>query len=1027
MVDFRWLAISNIFLILLFKTTDAFQNETDRQIQIDQCLSPAVDICDFIKCENGGNCMKDLTTTDCYKCICVPGFTGNICDTTITILPNECDPGCQNGGTCIDNRCECNASFTGTYCESRDYCSPTNPCQNGGRCTSSSSSFMCDCTGTGYTGSTCGYLITIDPCASNPCQNGGKCSSNGVTTNCSCIDGYYGAYCQISSNPCPETACENGGRCEWVAANTYRCVCPAEFTGVRCETFVLANHPCITMPSIVCKNGGVCTINGPDYLCKCAMGWSGTNCQEKVSNDTCDPSPCGTYGTCFLVNLPQGLIPYCACNDRWTGKYCDVNMDGKCTNEYCFSGGTCRMNGNITYCDCTAMYTGQRCESLIDTSTTTTTATATTTTATETATTAATTTTTTTMSSSTETPEFCSPNPCQNGGTCLSTSNTFLCLCELPWSGAICTTYELITNFTSTTTAVTTTTILTTVTVSNVPTACASQPCKNGGTCVPIGSSYSCFCGTTSIYTGKNCDSTAPMPIDECPLNCTPGRCIFSGNAIKPYACLWNGVMRPADVAVLLTTLTNAYDSLSAVRIENGCPNPGVRMCQYVTCANGGECQETDTPRCFTCNCRVGFVGETCETKQEIKNTTNLCEFQPCQHGGSCYPINNNDFVCQCSPSTTGRYCEQIVKKNSCDSRPCLNGGTCIIKNNTFECICPSQNTGHQCEINQLTSDVCSTTTCFNGGICHASGNRTYCYCSSGTTGRYCEDTLPLNPCLSSPCYSGGTCIPSNDTFKCLCSTYNTGKFCENFSSSHPCASAPCLNNAHCFGVNHNTDFYCYCGYDRAGRFCEIEMTYKPCQYSPCRNGGSCISMNDTFRCECPPRTTGYYCELSEELDLCSLSPCLNGGTCYKISQDQIECRCPSNTNGYYCEEVSEEFNLCYNQPCMNGGTCIASNGSFRCICPPYKTGHLCQANQTVTNACRSSPCLNSGTCLQLNDSYTCLCTSNFSGSNCERINESQECKLDCRPGVCIPTNNVQNPYACLCNGTLNFNNCSGN
>ncbi|CAF5216601.1 unnamed protein product [Rotaria magnacalcarata] len=80
-----------------------------------------------------------------------------------------------------------------------------------------------------------------------------------------------------------------------------------------------------------------------------------------------------------------------------------------------------------------------------------------------------------------------------------------------------------------------------------VPTSCASQPCKNGGTCVPIGSSYSCFCGTASIYTGKNCDSTTPMPIDECPLNCTPGRCIFSGNAKKPYACLWNGVMRPTD------------------------------------------------------------------------------------------------------------------------------------------------------------------------------------------------------------------------------------------------------------------------------------------------------------------------------------------------------------------------------------------------------------------------------------------------------------------------------------------------
>ncbi|CAF5122927.1 unnamed protein product, partial [Rotaria magnacalcarata] len=80
------------------------------------------DICDFIECENGGSCMKDSTTTDCFKCICVAGFTGKICETTITILPNECDPGCQNGGICIDNRCECNAGFTGNYCEIQGRC-----------------------------------------------------------------------------------------------------------------------------------------------------------------------------------------------------------------------------------------------------------------------------------------------------------------------------------------------------------------------------------------------------------------------------------------------------------------------------------------------------------------------------------------------------------------------------------------------------------------------------------------------------------------------------------------------------------------------------------------------------------------------------------------------------------------------------------------------------------------------------------------------------------------------------------------
>ncbi len=33
--------------------------------------------------------------------------------------------------------------------------------------------------------------------------------------------------------------CQNGGRCELVAANTYICVCPPEYTGNQCETSVL--------------------------------------------------------------------------------------------------------------------------------------------------------------------------------------------------------------------------------------------------------------------------------------------------------------------------------------------------------------------------------------------------------------------------------------------------------------------------------------------------------------------------------------------------------------------------------------------------------------------------------------------------------------------------------------------------------------------------------------------------------------------------------------------------------------------
>lgn len=47
-------------------------------------------------------------------------------------------------------------------------------------------------------------------------------------------------------------------------------------------------------------------------------------------------------------------------------------------------------------------------------------------------------------------------------------------------------------------------------------------------------------------------------------------------------------------------------------------------MCNFVTCDNGGQCRGVDTPRCFTCDCKPGFTGLMCETKEEVVNTSRV-------------------------------------------------------------------------------------------------------------------------------------------------------------------------------------------------------------------------------------------------------------------------------------------------------------------------------------------------------------------------------------------------------------------
>jgi hypothetical protein len=562
---FRPLAISIFLLIFLLNQIDASRYRSLRPKR-DVCPITTGNTCSFTPCENGGLCQEDPTTIDCNFCICPVGFTGKRCETPVAILPVGCSPGCQNSGFCSGNICICPTGYSGTYCEIRDYCLPTNPCQNGGRCISNTFGYQCDCTGTGYTGTICTDVISIDPCTPSPCQNGGQCSSISGTANCFCINNYLGAYCQIAPVPCAAAPCENGGQCDLIATNVYGCVCPPQFTGTRCETSIMATHPCVTMPEQVCLNGGTCTANGIDYACKCAPGWNGRSCEIQEAASTCTPNPCG-HGICYTVDIPTiGSTVFCKCDSQWTGILCDVDMTASCTMGYCLSGGTCQMNGNVPSCQCPALYTGLRCEYYMGALTTPTIPTLSTTTV-------------------TGTTQFCYSNPCTNGGTCFENGNTFTCDCPPFWSGATCeywvgtvtttpdptnipgnicptnpcnnggTCYLSGSTFTCVCPPLYTglfcdTFQMTTpfpLTTPGVPMTCADQPCQNGGTCVTMGNSYSCFCGLSSIYTGKNCDSTTPMPAAECPLNCAPGRCIFSGFATRPYACLWNGIMRPVD------------------------------------------------------------------------------------------------------------------------------------------------------------------------------------------------------------------------------------------------------------------------------------------------------------------------------------------------------------------------------------------------------------------------------------------------------------------------------------------------
>ncbi len=276
-----------------------------------------------------------------------------------------------------------------------------------------------------------------------------------------------------ASNPCEHGTCTN--------ENTgYTCECDAGYTGHDCEIRVSA---CSANP---CENGGTCTDVGASYTCACAAGYTGSNCETLVDN--CASDPCLNGGICT-----NGINSYsCACAPDFTGVNCETHIDN-CADNPCANGGACTDGVDSYTCSCVPGYTGAKCEEIVDN---------------------------------------CLPGVCLNGGICHNQVNGFTCECPAGYEGAHCET--LIDNCTAEacnghgacTNGVDSYSCACDAGFAGAHCEidvdeCADSPCEHGGTCIDGVNGFSCEC--PAPYSGATCES---YPTDPC---------LFAGGTLVPW------------------------------------------------------------------------------------------------------------------------------------------------------------------------------------------------------------------------------------------------------------------------------------------------------------------------------------------------------------------------------------------------------------------------------------------------------------------------------------------------------------
>jgi hypothetical protein len=837
---------------------------------------------------------------------------------------NECDSNpCQNGGVCTDSSSNPSISVHAYSCA----------CVNGfanGVCNSVLSQYQSACTVAESTASPSlsgNCDVDIDECSSDPCQNAAVCDDSLSATaisfdafRCTCRPGYASGLCAFDFIPEYSAACQ-------VMEST------ALMTGQgRCQVDM---NECDSNP---CQNGAACTestsvpsVSVWQYRCTCVEGFaSGTcgyafleqytsrctllesgsaelaagNCEEDV--DECVSNPCQNGAACTDSGSVNSTLPasvyLCTCLPGFGNENCDLDID-ECDSAPCHNSGVCAESrtsgGSVSIgsfrCSCAPGFASGVCEyDFIS----------------EYATECNMTESNEGLTRADGTPlqgrceldvAECDSSPCQNGGVCGydSTLDDEMCIvpdsysCDCP-PGWFGKDCEI-----------------------DNP-ACSMDPCKNGANCTASGDSFECTCAPG--WTGATCASN----INDC-----DGQCVNSGVCI-------DGV--------------NSYSCACAAGYEGMNCADDVNECSSGPCQNVAPCDEGIDS--YSCTCAAGFNGDNCDVD------INECSSQPCRNGADCIDseaiglgVPVGAYRCACMAGYSSGLCAYVNGVPDYDAwcsisssvQPGLAGGAGQCTVDVNECVSnPCQN---DAECSESTTDPSIPAAEF------------YCRCQPGYSSGNCA--IDVDECASAPCVNGAACSDSTDTDSgVVVSAYACA--CIDGFASGLCAYADVIAE---YEVQCSISGSTQIGLAAGAGNCAVDVN--ECASSPCENDQPCFESGSAgvtmpiseWRCEC-----GSFC-VSPEQENKPEESCVAGmdGPLQASSGEM----CETVTSACYTADAAQCDPV--NSVCFSLGP-----GSFECVCDDGWTPAAGAPEGTVATGgcidideCSSNPCQHGGLCTE--------------------------------------------------------------